>query len=100
MTKSVGNILLVLNAFLGRNVTYKELIHLSFNHRKKTKLVCALRFAVKMMYNIFHMKCFNNEQLLRNLIKELDWNLVQNRLIGSQVEMVNLRDSISLIGIG
>ena len=46
------------------------------------------------------MKCFNNEQLLRNLIKELDWNIVQNRLIGSHVEMVNLRDIISLIGNG
>ena len=42
-------VLLILNSFLGRNVGYCHLITLSFNHRSKQKLRCALWFAIKMM---------------------------------------------------
>ena len=36
----------------------------------------------------------NKEQLLKDLIKELDWNLKLNRKIGSAGEMVILKDNI------
>ena len=44
----------VLNRFLERSVNYDELVHFSFNHRKKLKLKCALWFATKMMFKVFH----------------------------------------------
>ena len=66
VVESYENIISVLNSFIGRNVTYNDLIHLSMNHRKKSKLLCALWFSVKMMYNIFYKKMFNNSQFKKN----------------------------------
>ena len=82
-------ILVILNSFLGRNVGYSHL-----NHRSKQKLKCALWFAIKMMYFVYLRNSLNKEQLLKDLIKELDWNLRLNRKIGSAGEMVKLKDNI------
>jgi hypothetical protein len=90
--ESYNLIIQVLNRFIERSVSYGSLIHLSFNHRNKTKLKCALWFAVRIMYQIFVKKMFNKVQLLRECIKEIDWNLNLSRKIGSSAEMIKLKD--------
>ena len=35
---------------------------------------------------------FNKGQILREIIKEIDWNLRLNRKVGSQGEMIRLKD--------
>ena len=52
-------------------------IHFSFNHRRKRKLKCALWFATKMMFKVFHLKCLNKAQLLKECIKEMDWTVLE-----------------------
>jgi hypothetical protein len=89
-----GAILEILGAFLGRTISYSQLITFSFNHRSKKKLRSALWFGVKVMYSVYLRKCLNKGQLLRELIKELDWNLSLNRKIGSAGEMVKLKNVI------
>ena len=81
----------VLNRFLERPVSFDELIHFSFNHRNKQKLKCGLWFATKMMFKVFHLKCLNKAQLLKDCVKEIDWNLNMSRKIGSVNEMLCLR---------
>ena len=44
------------------------------------------------MYQIFVKKMFNKVQLLRECIKEIDWNLNLSRKIGSSAEMIKLKD--------
>ena len=88
-------ILRILGKFLGRVVTAKQLISLSFNHRNKRKLKCAVWFAVKIMYLIFQERSLNKSQFLMSVIKEIDWNLKMCRKIGSQAEMTQLKLSIN-----
>ena len=90
-------IIVILNSFLGRNVEYRHLISYSFNHRSKQKLRCALWFAIKMMYSVYLRNSLNKEQLLKDMIKELDWNLKLNRKIGSAGEMLKLKENILLV---
>ena len=85
----------ILASFLGRVVTAKQLISLSFNHRNKRKLKCAVWFAVKIMYLIFQERSMNKSQFLMSVIKEIDWNLKMCRKIGSQAEMTQLKLSIN-----
>ena len=82
----------VLNRLTERNISSDLLLHLAFNHRKKQTLKCGLWFAIKAMYNIFNRKMFNKGQILREIIKEIDWNLRMNRKVGSQGEMIRLKD--------
>ena len=86
---------IILNNFLERQVSYNEIIHFSFNHRNKKKLICALWFAVKVMFIIFHNKCRNKSQILRDIIKEIEWNIDMNRKLGSVVEIMLLKQIIS-----
>ena len=44
-----------------------------------------------MMYRIFLGKCVNKAQLLKECIKEIDWNLLMTRKLGSGLEMKSLR---------
>ena len=81
----------VLNRFTERNIGSDLLMHLAFNHRKKQTLKCALWFAVKAMYYIFNKKLFNKGQVLKEMIKEIDWNLRINRRVGSEGEMLKLK---------
>ena len=90
--ESYAMIIQVLDRFIERSVSYENLVHLSFNHRNKMKLKCALWFAVKILFLIFIKKYFNKIQLLRECIKEIDWNLNMSRNIGSIVEMIRLKD--------
>ena len=82
----------VLNRFTERNISYDLLVHLAFNHRRKPKLKCAIWFAVKCMYNLFIKKMFNKEQIIREMVKEIDWNLRLNRKVGSSAEMMKLKE--------
>ena len=81
----------VLNRLTERNISSDLLLHLAFNHRKKQTLKCGLWFAVKTMYCIFNKKMFNKAQMLKDMIKEIDWNLRLNRKVGSASEMVKLK---------
>ena len=84
-------IIQVLNRLTERNIGSDLLLHLAFNHRNKRTLKCSLWFAVKTMYCIFIKKIFNKGQILREMIKEIDWNLRLNRKVGSADEMVKLK---------
>ena len=44
-------------------------------------------------------KMFNKAQILKDMIKEIDWNLRLNRKVGSASEMVeaNIRGNVSVI---
>ena len=77
----------VLETFLDRTVSLEDMIYFSFNHRNKKKLVLALWFSVKMMFKIFQDNCRNKSQLLREIIKSIDWNLAMNRKMGSLCEV-------------
>ena len=92
VVQSYNMIASVLNRFTERNVDFNLLVHLAFNHRSKQKLKCALWFAVKMMFHVFNKKLFNKAQLLQESIKEIDWNLSQNRKLGSEGEMLILKE--------
>ena len=67
---------------------------LSFNHRDKRKLCGGLWFAVKSMYNIYMKKYLNKSQLLREIVKEVNWNLDLNRKIGSLKYAQHLKNII------
>ena len=88
-------IIQVLNRLTERNISSDLLLHLAFNHRRKQTLKGALWFAVKAMYSIFIKKMFNREQILREIVKEIDWNLRLNRKVGSHGEMVKLKQILS-----
>ena len=93
---------LILNNFLQRPVSFNDIIHFSFNHRNKKRLICALWFSVKVMFRIFHDKSRNKAQILRDIVKEIDWNLRLNRKLGSVNDILLLKQEIEvcLVGIG
>ena len=84
----------ILDSFLERSVSYNEIIHFCFNHRNKKRLICALWFSVKVMFKIFHDKSHNKTQILRAIIKEMDWNLQLNRKLGSLCEILFLKQTV------
>ena len=84
----------VLSDYLGRDVTFKEVVHFSFNHRNKKRLLLALWFAVKIMFQIFHEKSLNKSHLFHILIKECEWYISMNRKLGSLGEVIKLKDII------
>ena len=43
------------------------------------------------MFKIFHEKSNNKTQILRAIIKEMDWNLQLNRKLGSLCEILSLK---------
>ena len=65
-----------------------------FNHRNKKKLVLAIWFSVKVMYQIYQNKCINKAQLLAAVIKEIQWNLGRSKYLGSLCEMIRLKSEI------
>ena len=86
-----NTVLRLLSTFLDRCVTSKQLISLCLNHRNKKKLICALWFAVKIMFKNFQDRNFNKSQILSSVIKEINWNLKLCRKIGSHSEMSQLK---------
>ena len=69
-------------------------MHFPFNHRNKKKLVWAIWFSVKVMYQIYQNKCINKAQLLAAVIKEIQWNLERFKYLGSLCEMISLKSEI------
>ena len=96
--ESVGdvydNLSYILNVYLERGVQFKDIVHFSFNHRNKKKLNCALWFAVKVMFQVFQNKSRNMAQILREVVKEIDWNIRMNRKLGSLGEILFLKELI------
>ena len=96
---AVGNMICsVLDRIIGKRVDKNKLIYLDFRHSNIYKVKCGLWFAVKALYKIYQDKCLNKAQLLKELLKELDWNINMGRKVGSSDEMFKLREI--LIGEG
>ena len=72
----------------------KELLYLAFNHRNKKRLKCALWFVIKILYKIYQNRSINKSQLLRDVVKEIDWNIEMNRKVGSKHDIQELKDLI------
>ena len=92
--KANKSILNILDQFLGQKVD-KDFMYFSFNHRNKKKLVLAIWFSVKVMYQIYQNKCINKAQLLAAVIKEIQWNLERSKYLGSLCEMISLKSEIA-----
>ena len=65
----------VIKDIVQEEVTEQDILYLSFNHRDRRKLLTGLWFAVKMLYMMYLDRVRNKMQILRDMIKELDWNL-------------------------
>ena len=85
----------ILSDYLNRNITDQEILHFSFNHRSKKRLIIGVWFAVKMLYWIYSKKCLNKMQLLDEMLKEIQWNLKMTNGLGSLSEVVSLKMCIS-----
>ena len=83
-----------MNDFLQKEIKTDEIIYLAYNHRNKMKLRVALWFATKALYIIYQGRVMNKTQLLKEIIKEIDWNLRFNVKVGSRSEMNRLRDIV------
>ena len=86
----------ILETFLGQEVDFNLLIHFAINHRNKKKLVVALWLAVKVMFKIFQEKDRNKGQILREMVKEIDWNININGKLGSKCELRKLKEILVL----
>ena len=86
----------ILEAFLGKELEFNHLIHFAMNHRNKKKLDVALWLAVKVMFKIFQKKNQNNGQILREMVKEIDWNINMNRKLGSKWDLRKLKEILVL----
>ena len=86
----------VIERMLEKSVTPDEIIHLAFNHRCKQRLSVGTWFAVKAMYMMYHRNNRNKIQLLREMLKEIEWNIDLNRKIGSFKDMILLKDNIKI----
>ena len=92
-----GYVTEILKGMLKRNLVAQDIIHLAFSHRCKYKTAVAVWFAVKALYRIFHFRSKNKDQLLKEMVKEIEWNLKLNVKIGSRGEMINLKDIINIV---
>ena len=82
----------ILDRMIGKRVDRNKLLCFDFRHSNTHKLKCCLWFAVKALFKIYQDKCLNKVQLLKELIKELDWNITMGRKVGSVDEMFKLRE--------
>ena len=80
--------------YLEKDIDSKEILYLAFNNRNKKRLTCTLWFAVKVMYKIYQNRFINKSQLLRDIVKEIDWNLEMNTKLGSKYGIQGLKNLI------
>ena len=85
---------MVLGKFLGKDVSFVEVIHLSFSHRNERKLRIAVWFAVKWLYKMWISKNDNRLQLMMEMLKEIDWNVKMKRFSRSHGELSELREIV------
>ena len=83
---------MVMSKFLGKDLSFNEVIHLAFSHRNWRKLRLATWFAVKWLYNMWMSKNDNKLQVMKEMLKEVDWNSKMGRLSRFQVELTELRE--------
>ena len=81
----------VLEEILEREITTKEVIYYAYNHRNKKRLKMALWLATKMLYNIYIEKNFNGEQIWKNILKEIEWNIKMQTKLGSNSEIIKMK---------
>ena len=90
----------MIKEILQKEVVGDKLLHLDFSHRDKRRLKSALWLAVKSLYKIYQGKVRNKTQLLRELVKEIDWNLNMNLKVGSQIDLNCIKHTLmSKIGL-
>ena len=87
VTVVFGKVKEIVCNFLQRNISDQDLFLLSFNHRNKKKLKLSVWFVIKCLYSIYVNKAFNNNILLAEMRKALNWNLELLRKIGSIDDM-------------
>ena len=51
----------------------------------------ALWVATKTLYNIYMEKNLNGEQILKNMEKEIDWNIKMQTKLGSSSELIRIK---------
>jgi len=83
---------------LGKNVSFTDIIHLSFTHRDCRKLWVAVWWAIKVLYLMWMRRNQNNIQLKLDMLKEIDWNLRLKKMSKSKGELENLRGIIEGMG--
>ena len=87
-----GYLELMVQEILQKEVKRDNILHLDFSHRDKRKLKSAMWLAVKLLFKIYQGKISNKTQLLRDLVKEVDWNLNMNLKVGSQIDFVCIKN--------
>ena len=88
---------MVMSKFLGKDLSFNEVIHLAFSHRNWRKLRLATWFAVKWLYNMWMSKNDNKLQVMKEMLKEVDWNSKMGRLSRFQVELTELREILDQV---
>lgn len=88
---------MVLSKYLGKDVSFVEVIHLAFSHRNERKLRIAVWFAVKWLYIMWISKNDNKQQVMMEMLKEIDWNVRMKRFSRSQGELSELREILDSI---
>ena len=88
---------MVMSKFLDKDLSFNEVIHLAFSHRNWRKLRLAIWFAVKWLYNMWMSKNDNKLQVMKEMLKEVDWNSKMGRLSRSQVELTELREILDQV---
>ena len=81
----------ILKESLDKEIKINEIICFSYNHRNKKRLKMALWVATMVLYGIFIKKSLNKEQILRELVKKVDWNVSMQIYIGSYSEMMRMK---------
>ena len=80
----------VLGKILGRDVDRKEIMCLDMTTRGKCKLILCLWVAVKSLFMIYNRHSLTREHLLKELSKEIKWNIDHDSKIGSLSQLESL----------
>ena len=78
---------------LGRGIEDDEIICLCFNHRNKHRLQVVIWAVVKILYQLFIREKADLGSLWNFICDEIQWNITQNIIVGSKIEMIRLRTS-------
>ena len=82
----------ILQQILDCDVQDREVITLSFTHRNTKRRKIAVWFIVKALNGIYQKK--GNEDIFREIVKELEWFLQVQIKVGSCQEMIRAKDIV------
>ena len=68
----------ILGEIFDRHLDDEEILYFSYYDRDKNKKKAGLWIAIKMLYCIHYDRNMNKVQLLRKMLKEINWNLQMN----------------------